>query len=132
MRLVIDGSVVLDACLAASGFELLVGHDAAAPPLVRSEVLSVLRELRWRGEISQELARQALDRLIVMPVQLERASDHEQRSWQVAERLGWAKTYDAEYVALAEYLGCPLLTRDERLYRGAIRVVQTLTPAGLT
>jgi hypothetical protein len=40
-------------------------------------------------------------------VQLERASDHEQRSWQVAERLGWAKTYDAEYV-------------------------QTLTPAGLT
>ena len=49
----------------------------------------------------------------------------------IAARLGWAKTYDAEYVALALALECPLLTLDARLQRGGGSVVSILTPADI-
>jgi len=45
--------------------------------------------------------------------------------------LGWAKTYDAEYVALARTLECSLLTTDRRLQRGAERIVDTVGPSDL-
>ena len=43
-------------------------------------------------------------------------------AWKIADRLGWAKTYDAEYVALADLLSCRLVTLDARLRRGAQRL----------
>jgi hypothetical protein len=42
-------------------------------------------------------------------------------AWSVADELGWAKTYDANYVALARLLRCRLVTLDARLRRGAAR-----------
>ena len=35
-----------------------------------------------------------------------------EEAWRVADELGWAKTYDAEYVALARLLDCRLVTLD--------------------
>ncbi|MCC6617833.1 MAG: hypothetical protein IT341_02200, partial [Chloroflexi bacterium] len=52
-------------------------------------------------------------------------------AWWVAEELGWAKTYDAEYVALARLRGARLLTRDERLRRSTERVVECIGPTEL-
>lgn len=52
-----------------------------------------------------------------------------QEAWRLAEQLGWARTYDAEYVALARRMGCPLLTVDARLARGAGRVIDILDPS---
>ena len=40
----------------------------------------------------------------------------------MADELGWARTYDAEYVALARLLDCRVVTADERLRRGADRL----------
>jgi predicted nucleic acid-binding protein len=50
----------------------------------------------------------------------------------VAEEFGWAKTYDAEYVALAKIEGCRLVTLDGRLRRGADRLGFVVTPAELS
>jgi predicted nucleic acid-binding protein len=50
-------------------------------------------------------------------------------AWHVAVTLGWAKTYDAEYVALARILGARLLTLDARLRRGAGRLVDVIGPS---
>jgi predicted nucleic acid-binding protein len=49
----------------------------------------------------------------------------------VAEEFGWAKTYDAEYVALAKAEGCRLVTLDSRLRRGTDRLGFVVTPAEL-
>jgi predicted nucleic acid-binding protein len=43
-------------------------------------------------------------------------------AWRIADELGWAKTYDAEYLALALLLGCRVVTVDGRLRRGADRL----------
>jgi predicted nucleic acid-binding protein len=42
----------------------------------------------------------------------------------LTQALGWAKSYDAEYVALAQFLKCPLLTIDARLARGAAHLIE--------
>jgi predicted nucleic acid-binding protein len=49
----------------------------------------------------------------------------------MATRLGWAKTYDAEYLALARLLHCPLLTINARLARGGAGEARIMAPAEL-
>lgn len=49
----------------------------------------------------------------------------------VANDLGWGRTYDAEYVALAKLLDCRLVTLDMPLRRGADRLGFVVTPAEL-
>ncbi len=45
-----------------------------------------------------------------------------QRAWEIADRLGWMKTYDAEYLALAQLLGCRILTLDGGIRDAARRL----------
>ena len=81
----------------------------------------------------QELAEQALQRFLEGNLRIvERRPDGlARRAWQLAGELGWAKTYDAEYLATAELLGCELVTVDVRLRRGADRLGYVRTPAEL-
>ena len=131
MRLVVDASVCLDVCLSAAGWELLAGHKLLAPPLLRSELSSALRSLDWRRAVSRELVEAARGRFARSPVELTTSDDHFERTWAVAVRLGWAKTYDAEYIALAAARGVALLTIDERLQRSAAGIVAIVTPTEL-
>jgi predicted nucleic acid-binding protein len=48
---------------------------------------------------------------------------------EIAVEMGWAKTYDAEYVALGQLLGCTVVTADERLRRGTARLGGVVGPA---
>ena len=129
-RIVVDASVTVRLCLEAKGFALLAAtHDLHAPPLLWSEAMSVLHELRWRNEISDELAGLARDRPLSAPVVA--TADIHPAAWHVADDAGWAKTYDAEYVASAAALDCPLVTLDARLRRGARRFVEVLAPVEL-
>jgi predicted nucleic acid-binding protein len=129
--LVVDASVVVQACLEIDGFQALAGHRLVGPGLAHSEALNALHEAAWRAEISSELAQAARTRLRHAPIEYVRPEDHHSMAWEVADALGWAKTYDAEYVALAQHLDCPLLTIDARLARGAGRVVSIVGPADL-
>lgn len=47
----------------------------------------------------------------------------------MADELGWAKVYDAHYVALARLLDCKLVTIDERLLRGVARLGIAVRPS---
>lgn len=46
------------------------------------------------------------------------------RAWDLAEKLGWASTYDAEYVALTQLQADALVTLDTELARLAEGTVQ--------
>lgn len=128
MRLVVDGTVALEVCLAGGNLGPLGGHELHAPALLASEVASVLREMAWRGELNMAQARGVADRLVTLGLRYARAGSLVTDALDVAERLGWAKTYDAEYVALARRLRCPLVTSDARLQRGAGAVVTIVGP----
>jgi predicted nucleic acid-binding protein len=103
-----------------------------APRLLRSEVLSALHAQVWRGVVPADAAREMLHRLWDLPLSLY-ADDRllHERAWSIADELGWAKTYDAEYVALAQLLDMPFLTVDGRLARGVEHLVRTVGPLDL-
>ena len=96
-----------------------------------SEASSVLHELRWRREITGELATIALDRLTAADVSPRRPKGLIEEAWRVADRLGWAKTYDAQYLALACLLRCRLLTTDAKLKAAGSGLVNIIGPAEL-
>jgi predicted nucleic acid-binding protein len=128
--MVIDASVTTAVCLASAGFDLLE-EDLQAPILLRSEVLAAIHGLEWRGEISSELAEIAVSRLIGSPIRLVRRSEVLREARRLASSFGWAKTYDAEYVALAHLSKEPLLTIDARLARRIRDLVEVRAPADL-
>jgi predicted nucleic acid-binding protein len=129
--LVIDASTAVDLCLAPDGFGPLSKEDLVAPPLILSETLSALHEMRWRDELPEEMAALALDRRREMPVRIIEPDGLRDEAWRIADDFGWAKTYDAEYVALAKLNGCRLVTVDARLRRGADRLGFVRTPEEL-
>lgn len=126
--LVVDASVVLNAALSEAGFDQLPDDDLFAPPLLWSEVSSVLHEMQWRASISPELASIAANRLDSARVRPRRPRRLRAEAWSIADHLGWAKTYDAEYVALASLLSCRLMTIDERLRSRAGHLVDIVAP----
>lgn len=126
--LVVDANVAMVACAAEDGFDSLAGEELVAPPLMWSEFRSGLHEARWRGEVSHALVRATLRLLGGSPIRQRTHRNLGEQAWRLADELGWAKTYEAEYVALAQLLGCRLVTLDDRLRRGATRLGFVIGP----
>jgi predicted nucleic acid-binding protein len=129
--LAVDASVVITACLSKAGLKSIASQELVAPHLMWSEASSVLHELRWRKEISRELTAVALDRLEAADISPRRPKGLIEEAWRIADRLGWAKTYDAEYLALARLLRCRLLTTDAKLKVAGSGVVEVIGPTEL-
>lgn len=128
MTLVIDASAALYLLASEKGIEPFATFDLVSPALLWSEVTSVLNEMRWRRQLSPALARTAFDRMLASPIDRRTGDGLYREAREVAKTLGWAKTYDAEYVALARMLQVDLMSRDERLRRGAAGLVRVITP----
>lgn len=124
-RFVVDAGVVLE--LAAAEIEVSAEHELLAPTLLRSQTLSALHEAVWRDELSAEVARERLARIGRMSIRLLGDAVLRRRAWEVADQLGWAATYDAEYVALTQLQADALVTLDADLARVLEGVVPTAT-----
>jgi predicted nucleic acid-binding protein len=124
-RFVVDRGVVL--YLAAEEIEVPAEHELLAPTLLRSQTLSALYEAVHRGEIEADVARDRLARIGRMPIRLLGDAVLRRRAWDVAERLGWAETYDAEYVALTQLQADAFVTLDAELARAVEGIVPTAT-----
>ena len=118
MILVVDSSAVLFELASPDGLDpVAAANDLVAPALLWSEVASVIHETAYRGEISAELVALMFERLGKARISRRHGTDLYAGARDVATEYGWAKTYDAEFVALARLLGSPLFTRDARLAR---------------
>lgn len=96
-----------------------------------SEARSALHERTWRRELGVDEANYAHARLASADVKARTHPRLAEEAWRIADELGWAKTYDAEYVALASLLDCRLVTVDGRLRRGADRLGFVVGPTEL-
>jgi predicted nucleic acid-binding protein len=122
-RFVVDASAVLH--LASAGVEVRRGHRLLAPTLLRSQTLSALHEAVQRGEIPAGVARDRLIRIGRMPIRLLGDAVLRRRAWELADQLGWASTYNAEYVALTQLQADAFVTLDAKLARRVKGIVAT-------
>jgi predicted nucleic acid-binding protein len=131
--LVVDASLLVEWCTAPGEDRLdtLISDELCAPALMWSEARSALHERVWRNELGVEESHRARARLDAADVELRTHPGLAEEAWRIADGLGWAKTYDAEYVALASLLGCRLVTLDARLRRGADRLGFVVGPTEL-
>jgi predicted nucleic acid-binding protein len=83
-----------------------------APHLIDLEVAQVLRRYCNSNEMTPERGREALEDLAELPINRYPHDLFLRRIWELRNNM---TAYDAAYVALAEALPAPLLTRDGRL-----------------
>src|SRR5919199_6138070 len=124
-RFVVDCGVVLR--LASDEIEVHAEHELLAPTLLRSQTLSALHEAVHGGEIPPDVALDRLARIRGMPIRLLGDAVLRRRAWDVAEQLGWAETYEAEYVALTQLQADAFVTIDSDLARQVEGLVRTET-----
>ena len=116
--IVVDASALLEALLrgpAAAAIERRLfetGQTLHAPHLLDLEVAQVLRGYAAGSELAAERGRDALADLADFPLQRYPHDVLLPRVWELRNNL---TAYDAVYIALAEALDAPLLTRDRRL-----------------
>jgi predicted nucleic acid-binding protein len=122
-KFVVDAATVIQ--LATEEYEVPDTHELLAPTLLRSQTLSALHEAVQRGEIPADVARERLARIGKMPIRLLGDAVLRRRAWELADRLGWASTYDAEYVALTQLQADAFVTIDAELARSVEGIVAT-------
>ena len=116
--LVVDASVVLDLLLRSASHAAierrLFGKPEIliCPHLLDVEVAQVLRRFAATRELSEDRGRQALDDLVALPLARFPHEPLLPRVWQMRHNV---TAYDAVYIALAESLEIPLVTRDTKL-----------------
>ena len=128
-RFVVDASAVMH--LASARIEVQDKHRLLAPTLLRSQTLSALHEAVQRGEVPADVARDQLARIGRMPIRLLGDAVLRRRAWELADQLGWASTYDAEYVALTQLQADAFVTLDAVLARRVEGIVATASIAAL-
>jgi predicted nucleic acid-binding protein len=116
--IVVDASAVLEILLPTSGaliaqdWIFTPGQTLHAPHLIDLEVTQVVRRHVANRRIEEDVGRGALASLLDLPITRYPHSTLLDRVWALKGNLS---AYDAAYVALAEMLDAPLVTRDKRL-----------------
>ena len=132
MIIVIDASVLV-AALVDSGREgvwsesVVAESSPAGPELVLAEVSNILRRLERIREISRLEANSAQRDLLQLDLDLFPFAPFADRVWALRGNL---TSYDGWYVAMAEALGCPLVTLDRKLKRATGPACEILVPPG--
>lgn len=113
------GRVVLDA---AAFIELLQnprtvgkrleGLRFTAPALIFPEAASAFRKAELRGTLDARESRSLFEAMLQVPLEILAWRPGAERVWELRHTV---TPYDASYVALAELLGIPLVTADQRL-----------------
>ncbi len=120
--IVLDASVLAnvvgdDGADGALARELVANEpDVSLPDLADVETASVLRRRWLADDIDARRFAAAIEDLVALPFPRYPALPLLRRAYQLRQNV---TAYDAIYVALAEALGCSLVTADQRLARAA-------------
>ncbi|HEX7155235.1 MAG TPA: type II toxin-antitoxin system VapC family toxin [Thermoanaerobaculia bacterium] len=117
--IVVDASVIVHLLTVTEDdplFGAVVRGEAVAPQVLDLEVLKALRTGYARAAWTEERANEAAADFMALPIRRYRHDDLLPRIWQLRNNI---TAYDASYVALAERLNIPLVTRDLRLARSS-------------
>ncbi len=130
MTLVVDASALV-AALTHRGPDgpwvefQLAGERLVGPEVAAAEATNILRRQELFGEISPAGAETARQDLLAANLELHSFAPFAERIWELRHNL---TSYDAWYVAVAEWLACPLVTLDMRLSRASGPRCEFLTP----
>jgi predicted nucleic acid-binding protein len=107
-------------------------HRLVAPTLLRSQLLSLLYQAVNRGEITKRDARRQLDYVRGLQIRLLGDRVLQGLAWKIADELGWADTFEAEYVALTRLQADAFVTLDRRLADAVRDLVTVASVEALT
>lgn len=115
--IVLDASALVDVVLdhpkAGWILDQMAGGGVHAPAHQRAETLSALARLLRASALEPPAAREAVERTLALPQRLViPTASHIRRAFALRDRI---RVVDGLYVALADELGCPLITTDRRL-----------------
>lgn len=125
MKLVVDSSAVVEVLLERTSEQTakrLLGftnEPVIAPALMWSEAMSALTMQVWKGSINADIGKSYLNYLFNAKITLQTADRFKDRAFEIARDMGWARTYDAEYCALADLEEATLVTADLRMMKSA-------------
>lgn len=112
-RYVVDCETLLQ--VAAGEIEAADANQLLAPTLVRSQALSALYEAARRSEITAAEGLERVARINSLRVRFLGDRALQRQAWKIADQLGFASTYDAEYVALTTLQADAFITSNSQL-----------------
>lgn len=111
--IVVDASAAVSALVHDGAARALLSEDDIhVPHLIDSEIVDTFRKLLLRGVVSEQIAAAAITTWGELGLARYPAAGLSGRIWELRSNLS---AYDGAYVALAETLGCRLVTADRRL-----------------
>lgn len=130
MTVVVDASALLATVIQRRSDgpwaeSVIAGERLAAPEMLPAECSNILRRMEYAGDISPTEAAVAHRDVGTADIELHSFASFSDRVWELRHNVA---SYDAWYVALAEWLGCPLVTLDLRLSRASGPRCEFLTP----
>lgn len=115
---VVDSSAVIEFLLDADAFPAIARvmreDELHAPHLIDLEVVHSLRHAVFGKRLTEDRAAAAIADFLALPIDRHAHEHLLPRIWQLRDN---ASAYDASYIALAEFLDVPLITRDRALSR---------------
>lgn len=112
-RFVIDAATLLH--LVQDDVRVNPGHQIVAPNLVRSQALTLLLQAVRRGDLTEGVALQHLERIAELKMRLLGDRVSRRTAWQIARDQSWETTHEAEYVAVTRLQADALITIDPAL-----------------
>lgn len=93
------------------------GAELISPSILETEVTSAIRKLTYLSKLSQEEAEQAYSLYRELDISMVSSPEVATLAWQLAKDYKLFRTYEAQYLAVAEIEHCELWSASARVFQ---------------